>query len=110
MDITWGDSHPSLFKALLITHINTIIESSFIQTSHSIIGKYKYIIKAHGMIMNEFKRFWSKIQENGLSHYLIRPRYIVSYGQYILHTLREQWPKNLFLYIYFSDEIGTTDK
>ncbi len=43
--------------------------------------------------MKEFKRLWSKIQENGLSHYLTRPRYIVSYGQYILHTLRERWPK-----------------
>ena len=43
--------------------------------------------------MKEIKRLWSKIQENGLSYYLIRPRYIINYSKYILHTLRERWPK-----------------
>ncbi len=43
--------------------------------------------------MKEFKRLWIKIQENGLSHYLTHPRYIITYSKYILHLLRDRWPK-----------------
>jgi len=50
--------------------------------------------------MKEFKRLWNKIQENGLSHYLTHPMYIMNYSKYNLHMLRERWlKKSVLIYI-----------
>ena len=50
--------------------------------------------------MEELKRLQTKIRENGLTHYLTKPRYIVSYGRYLLNTLKERWPeKSASIYV-----------
>ena len=43
--------------------------------------------------MGEVQRIRRLLRDRGLLHYIMRPRYIWTYGKYALHTIRERWPE-----------------
>ena len=43
--------------------------------------------------MTEIERVKRLLRDRGPLHYIVRPRYIWTYGRYVLRTIRERWPE-----------------